>query len=98
MIALWVSGPLPAAIVRANLFVFFTLITIASFTAYLVNGLFTAQVLLLVVGVAPAYGLALFVGSHIFGRTAGAGYRPLAYAVVALAAVSSLPALDGIWR
>jgi uncharacterized membrane protein YfcA len=98
VIALWVSGPLPAATVRANMFVFFTLITVASFTAYLVSGLFTAEVILLVLAVAPAYALALFAGSHIFGRTAGAGYRPLAYAAVALAAITSLPLFDSLWR
>ena len=48
--------------------------------------------------VAPAYGLALYVGSRIFGRTAGAGYRPLAYAAVALAAITSLPLFDGLLR
>ena len=98
VIALWVSGPLPAATVRANMFVFFTLITLASFTAYLVSGLFTAEVILLVLAVAPAYALALYAGSHIFGRTAGAGYRPLAYAAVALTAVTSLPLFDSFWR
>ena len=39
VIALWVSGPLPAAIIRANMFVFFTVITLASFTAYLAERL-----------------------------------------------------------
>jgi uncharacterized protein len=98
VIALWVSGPEPAAIVRANMFVFFTLITVASFTGYLVNGLFTADVLRLSLAVAPVYALALFAGAHIFGRTAGAGYRPLAYAAVAIAAITSLPAFDGLLR
>ncbi len=98
VIALWVSGPHPSAIIRANMFVFFTLITLSSFTAYLFHGFFTAEVLRLVVAVAPAYALALFVGSHLFGRTAGAGYRPLAYAVIALAAITSIPAFDGLLR
>ncbi len=98
VIALWVSGPLPASIVRANMFVFFALITVASFSAYWVNGFFTAQVIQLLIAVAPAYGLALYAGSHIFGRTAGAGYRPLAYAAVALAAITSLPLFDGLLR
>ena len=98
VIALWVSGPEPPHVVRANMFVFFTLITVASFTAYWVSGLFSPAVLRLVLAVAPAYGLALYAGSHVFGRTAGAGYRPLAYVVVALAAITSLPAFDGLWR
>ena len=98
VIALWISGPQPPDIVRANMFVFFALITVASFTAYLVNGLFTADVLRLVLAVAPAYGLALYAGSRVFGRIAGAGYRQIAYVVVALAAITSLPLFDGLWR
>jgi uncharacterized membrane protein YfcA len=98
VIALWVSGPSPPAIVRANMFVFFSLITLASFTAYLVGGLFTSQVIQLIIAVAPAYGLALYAGSHLFGRTAGAGYRPLAYAAIVLTAITSLPLFDGLWR
>ena len=97
VIALWVSGPLPPAIIRANMFVFFTVITLASFTAYRANGFFTAEVLHLVVR-APVYGLALYVGARIFGRTAGAGYRPLAYAAIALAAITSLPLFDALLR
>ncbi len=98
VIALWLSGPLPAATVRANMFVFFALISVASFIAYWLNGLFTPQVLGLSVAVAPAFALALYAGSHIFGRTAGAGYRPLAYVAVALAAIGSLPVFDAVLR
>ncbi len=98
VVALWVSGPEPTATIRANLFAFFGLITAASFVTYLVSGLFTPEVVELATAVAPAYGLALFTGAHLFGRTAGAGYRPLAYTIVALAGISSVPALDGLLR
>ena len=98
VIALWVSGPQPPHVIRANMFVFFALITVASATAYWMNGFFTADVMRLSVAVAPAYALALFIGSHIFGRVAGAGYRPLAYIAMALAAIISLPLFDGLLR
>jgi uncharacterized membrane protein YfcA len=98
IIALWVSGPHPAATIRANLFVFFTLTSLSTFAAYLSRGLFTAEVLRLSVGVAPVYALAMFVGSRLFHRLGGAGYRPLAYGVVVLAAITSMPLFDGIWR
>ena len=98
VIALWVSGPLPASIVRANMFVFFTLISLSAFAVYWLNGLFVAEVVHLIIGVAPAYALALYAGSHIFGRTAGAGYRQLAYATIALAAITSLPLFDHLLR
>jgi hypothetical protein len=98
IVALWMSGPHPPATIRGNFFVFFALIKVSSFTAYLINGFFTAEVLHLVLTVAPAFAAALYAGSHVFGRTAGAGYRPFAYVVVALAALLSMPALDGLLR
>jgi len=98
VIALWVSGPHPAATIRANLFVFFTLTSLSSFTAYYLRGLFTVDVLRLTLSVAPVYALAMFTGSWLFHRLGGAGYRPLAYVVVVLAAITSAPLFDGIWR
>jgi uncharacterized membrane protein YfcA len=94
VIALWVSGPHPAAMIRANMLAFFALISVSSFAAYLWNGLFTIQVFQLIVVMTPAYALALFVGARLFGHTAGRGYRQLAYVVIALAAVTSVPAFD----
>jgi uncharacterized membrane protein YfcA len=98
VITLWVSGPHPAFIIRSNMFVFFALISISSFTAYLWNGFFTMDVLWLIVALTPAYGLSLFVGARLFGHTGGTGYRQLAYGVIAIAAITSVPAFDGLLR
>jgi len=98
VIAFWVSGPYPTKTIRANMFAFFGLISLSSFAAYLWNGFFTADVFQLTLVVAPAYALALYAGSRLFGHTEGTGYRLLAYAVIALAAVTSIPAFDGVLR
>lgn len=98
VIAFWMSGPEPVATIRANMFCFFGILAISSFAAYYWNGLFTFEVLKLILVMAPLYAASLFVGSWLFARTHGANFRPVAYALVALAAVSSMPALDGILR
>jgi hypothetical protein len=98
VVAYWISGPDPAVIIRANLICFFAVISIASFAAYFWNGLFTADVGILVVVVAPAYALALFVGARLFHRTSGGGYRLVAYVVIALAAVTTIPIFDAAYR
>lgn len=98
VIALWVSGPHPAAMIRANMLVFFALTTVSSFAAYLWNGLFTSRVFWLIAVLTPAYALALFAGAWLFARTAGRGYRKLAYVVIAIAAITSVPALDAWLR
>jgi uncharacterized protein len=98
VIAFWVSGPHSAHIIRANMFVFFALISLSSAAAYLWNGLFTAEIAWLIAVLTPTYAMALYAGSHVFGRYTGRGYRPLAYVVIALAAITSVPALDAILR
>jgi len=98
VIAFWVSGPHRPETIRANMLVFFMVISLSSAAAYLWNGLFVAEIAWLVLVLVPTYALALWFGSHVFGRLAGRGYRPLAYAIIALAAITSVPALDGILR
>lgn len=97
VIAFWVAGPHPAATIRANMFVFFALASLSSAAAYLWNDLFTAEIGWLILALVPAYAIALYAGSHGFRHLAGRGYRPLAYAIIALAAVVSVPALDGLF-
>ena len=48
--------------------------------------------------VTPVYALALFLGARFFRISKGAAYRPLAYAIIALAAVTSMPVFDGVFR
>lgn len=98
VVVYWISGPDTATVIRANLICFFAAISIASFAAYFWNGLFTADVGNLVLVVAPAYALALFVGARLFRRSDGNGYRPFAYAVIALAAVTTMPVFDAVFR
>lgn len=94
----WMSGSDPVATIRANMFVFFGVLGISSFAAYFWYGFYTADGLTLILVLAPIYAAALFLGSKIFAYTSGANYRPLVYALVAFAALSSMPIFDGILR
>lgn len=98
VIAYWMSGSDPAAIIRANMFAFFFLLGVSTFAAYFWNGFYTADGLTFILVLAPIYAVALFLGSKIFARTKGANYRPLVYALVAFTALSSMPIFDGILR
>ena len=44
---------------------------------------------------APAYGLGLWLGSHMFGFASEATFRRICYALIAIAALVSLPVFDG---
>jgi uncharacterized membrane protein YfcA len=97
-IAFWAAGPYPPAIIRANLIMFFAVMSLASMVAYYLNGLFTREALWTIVLFAPVYAVALFLGARLFGRAPERYYRRIAYAIIALAAVTSIPALDGVLR
>lgn len=98
VIAFWISGPYPAATIRANTFCFFGVVSLSSFAAYYWNDFFTLEVFKLILVHAPLYAGALFLGSRVFKHTSGANYRPVVYALIALAALTSMPVFDEILR
>lgn len=98
LIVFWMSGPNPPAVVRANMLVFFALLSIVSFVLYLWHGFFTVAALEVTLLFIPVYALALFLGAWFFRTSGGRAYRPLAYAVIALSALTSLPIFDGWLR
>ncbi len=98
VVAFWLSSARDTAIVRANLIMFFALASIGTFIAYTLNGFFTVEVLRLLVMAVPVYALAIFTGSKGFSKANPGLYRMLAYGLIALAALTSMPALDPLFR
>jgi uncharacterized membrane protein YfcA len=96
--AVWLSGSEEPAVIRANLIVFFPLTGAGTFVAYLMHGFFTLSVLHLLIVAVPTYAIGLFLGSRGFGRSSPAHYRKVAYALIGLAAVTSIPLLDPLLR
>lgn len=96
--AFWLSSAKDPTVVRANLIVFFALASIGTFIAYIVNGFFTLEVLHLLIIAVPVYGLALFLGANGFKKADPKYYRIIAYCLIALAALTSMPALDPVFR
>lgn len=98
VVAYWLGGGHSAAQVRANLFGFFALATIASGASYAWSGLFTAEVGRLSLILGPLYAAGLYAGARAFRGASDAHYRKAAYTVIALAALASLPLFDGLLR
>lgn len=98
VVAYWLGGGHSAAQVRANLFGFFALATIASAAGYAWTGLFTHEVGRMSLLLGPLYAVGLFIGARAFRGASDAHYRKAAYAVIALAALASLPLFDGLLR
>lgn len=98
VVTYWMAGPLPAATIRANLITFFAISTVGSVLSYLAGGLFTLEIVQYLVVVAPAYALSVWIGTRGFSRASEASFRKIAYGLIAIAAITSLPVLDTILR
>ncbi len=94
----WLSRGNSAITMRANLMVFFGFCGIALVTAYAWEGLFTARTLVLSLFLGIPYVVGVSFGARFFRGASDALYRRVAYAIMALAALLSLPVLDPILR
>jgi uncharacterized protein len=97
-IVYWLGSASSAAVVRANLMVFFALGGAMLVLTYAVQGLFPPEILAMSIMVALPYVVALNAGTWFFKGTSEQLYRRIAYAIVALAALISLPLFDGLVR
>lgn len=98
IVTYWLSGPFPVSTIRANLITFFFFTSIGSFLAYFFNGLLTPTAIAVTIIIAPVYALAIWTGAHLHGRASETTFRIVAYILIAIAALTSLPVLDGILR
>jgi uncharacterized membrane protein YfcA len=98
VIAYWLGSSSPAAIIRANIILYFAISTAIAIVSYFAGGVMTAAVVKLALVVGPVYGLGLFIGARLFGVADEAIFRRLCYALIAVAVLVSLPVLDGVIR
>jgi len=98
VVAYWLGSGQRSVQVRANLFGFFALATVATATFYAAHGLFTLEVGHLVLVLGPAYAVGLILGSKAFKGASDAHFRAAAYWVIAVSAVVSLPLFDALLR
>lgn len=98
IVAYWLGGAIPAVIVRANIIFYFAISTVLSAVSYVWSDLITGEVMLLALYVALLYGLGLWCGSRFFGFASEVTFRRISYAMIATAAITSMPALDGLLR
>ena len=98
MIAYWLGSQSPAAIIRANIILYFAISIVIAIVAYTIAGVITLTVLKLCLVVGPVYGLGLFIGARLFGIADESVFRRICYALIAIAVLISLPVLDGVIR
>lgn len=94
----WLGGASNVATVRANFLVYFLLLDLTLCAIYFFQGLITPQLLSLSLLLAAPFFAATAAGATMFHGTSDLLYRRIAYAIIATAALISLPVLDPILR
>jgi uncharacterized membrane protein YfcA len=98
VVAYWLGASLPRWTVRANIVAYFAVSSVLSVVTYATSGLLVRETFVLSALLAPAYGIALYAGSRMFGVASEETFRRLCYTLIALAAIVSLPLFDGWLR
>ncbi len=91
VIMMYMSGPYRPEVTRANIIIFFFLITIAGFGMLVFRGLMTPERIWLGLILVIPYALATLVGQKIFDPSREALFRATAYVVIVASVVLSLP-------
>jgi uncharacterized membrane protein YfcA len=98
VIVLWMSGPFPPQTIRANIFVYFGIMSMVTVISYTIAGVFTRGLLPVLVPMIPCYAIGLVFGSRFFGKADPKLFRRVAIVLIGAAVILSLPVLDRYLR
>lgn len=98
VILYWLGGGNSARTVRANLMVFFMICDVMLVAIFGYEGLFAPRPLALSLLLGVPYLIGVGVGSRFFHGASDRLYRNIAYIIITLAALLSLPVLDPLLR
>jgi uncharacterized membrane protein YfcA len=98
VVVLWMSGPFPPQTIRANIFVYFAVTSVVAVISYVVGGIFSRDLLPVLVPMIPCYAVGLLVGGRFFGKADPKLFRRVAVVLIGAAVILSLPILDPYLR
>jgi uncharacterized membrane protein YfcA len=96
VIIYWLGTKNDIVTVRANLMVYFLLTDATVCIAYLLQGLFAVEIVVLALLLTIPFVVALAIGAYIFRGASDLLFRRIAYLIIAIAALVSLPLFDGL--
>jgi uncharacterized membrane protein YfcA len=94
----WLAGPSHNAGVRGSSVAFFVPASLVSISLLAYAGIYTSEVVRISAWAIVPYGIGIGLGSLLFDKASPRLFRPVALAVIATAALTSLPALDAWLR
>lgn len=92
--AWWLGRDLPAATVRANMNLYFAILTVAVTAAFAWRGLFGWSTAWLALAAGPSYAAGLWGGTALFGLASERVFRGAGYALILVAALLGMPLWD----
>jgi len=98
IILYWLGSTSAAVVVRANFSAFFALFAWAMFVTYLTRGLLIAPIIALACILGPVQILSLSTGTRLFHLASAKTYRRVAYTIILVGALVSMPMLDPLFR
>ena len=98
IILYWLGSMALPVVLRANFICYFAIFAAGSIVTYLVHGLLTPQVIALALMIGPMHIASMWAGGKLFGFASEQTYRRIAYAIITLAAIGSMPLFDGLIR
>jgi uncharacterized membrane protein YfcA len=98
VIAYWIAGGFPAAIVRANLLTLFLLGEFVSIGNLWIAGLFEREVVMRGLLATPFYFAGILIGWAMFARSGEHLYRLVTFGLIVLAALLALPVFDSAFE
>jgi uncharacterized membrane protein YfcA len=98
VIVLWMSGPFPPLTIRANIFVYFAVTSTVAVIVYAVGGVFSRELIPVLVPMIPAYAVGLLLGSRFFKQADPKVFRRVAVTLIGLAVIVSMPIFDAWLR
>ena len=94
----WLGSGYEAVVMRANFIGYFSLFSTGVVVIYFAKGLISAGVLALALLIGPLHIAAMWGGTLLFNLASDTTYRRIAYAIIAFAALASMPLVDGLIR
>jgi uncharacterized membrane protein YfcA len=96
LLIFWLGGQNSAATVRANIMVYFLWSGFVTMFVYIWGGLFTVKTLTLAFLFGIPFALAIGIGANWFHGTSDQLYRRVAYVIIGMSGLASLPLFDGL--
>jgi uncharacterized membrane protein YfcA len=98
VIVLWMSGPFPPQTIRANIFIYFAVTSVVAVISYWFGGVFSRDLVPVLVPMIPAYAVGLALGSRFFGKADPKVFRRVAVALIGCSVIVSMPLFDAWLR